>query len=249
MEADDVLQRDEAHRGLAVRQTDEAAQRDRQAQQRRHLLAVTPVAQGKRDRKAEIGNERERMRRIDRQRRHHGEHRFEEVAFEPGLVVLGKTVAADDVDAFPAHERHEPREALLLLVLQMPDLDQHLVELLLRGAAVGAARCDPLAHLAGKAGDADHEELVQIVGRDRQEAHPFQQRMGGVERFLQNAAVELEPGEFAVDEAVGAGLGRKQHRLAGKIALHRFQLVHVASFSSRAQHISPACAGHPLPNP
>ena len=61
---------------------------------------------------------------------------------------------------------------------------------------------DALAHLAGEAGDADHEELVEIGGRDRQEAHALEQRMVRVLRFLEDAAVELQPGELAVDEAV-----------------------------------------------
>ena len=61
---------------LAVGQPDEALQRHRQAQQRRHLLAVLAMPQLQRDREAEIGDERERMRRIDRQRRQHREDLF-----------------------------------------------------------------------------------------------------------------------------------------------------------------------------
>jgi hypothetical protein len=64
---------------------------------------------------------------------------------------------------------------------------------------------DALAHLAFEAGDAHHEELVEIGGRDRQEADALQQRMIEVQRFLENAPVELQPGKFAVDEPLGTG--------------------------------------------
>ena len=82
------------------------------------------------------------------------------------------------------------------------DLDQQLLELLLGRAPIGTLDGDALADLAGKAGDPHHEEFVEIGRRDRQEAHPFEQRMVRVLRFLQHAAVELQPGELAVDEAV-----------------------------------------------
>ena len=65
-------------------------QRRRQAQQRRHALAVLEVAQLQRDREAEIGNERERMRRVDRQRRQHRENLLQEMVLQPGELVLGR---------------------------------------------------------------------------------------------------------------------------------------------------------------
>ena len=51
----------------------------------------------------------------------------------------------------------------------------------------------PDAHLAAQARDADHEELVEIAGRDRQEAQLLEQRMVAVGRLFQDAAVELQP--------------------------------------------------------
>ena len=81
---------------------------------------------------------------------------------------------------------------------------QDVFELLGGRLAVGAADDDVLAHLAFETGDAHHEEFVEVGGGDRQEAHALEQRMLGVQRFLENAAVELQPGEFAVDEALRA---------------------------------------------
>ena len=63
---------------------------------------------------------------------------------------------------------------------------------------------------ADQPGDADRVELVEVGGADRDEAQPLQQRMARVLRLLQHTRVEVEPGQFAVDEAAG---------LSGVIAL------------------------------
>ena len=52
-----------------------------------------------------------------------------------------------------------------------------------------------------QAGDADHVEFVEVVGRDRQEAQPLQQRMARVAGLLEHPLVEGEPGQLAIDEA------------------------------------------------
>ena len=77
-------------------------------------------------------------------------------------------------------------------------------ELLGRRQAVGAALGDALADLRLDAGDADHEELVEVIGGNRQESHPLQHGMAGIDRFLEDAAVEVQPGELAIDEPLGA---------------------------------------------
>ena len=77
-----------------------------------------------------------------------------------------------------------------------------LRELLLRRQPVLRRRRDAGADLAAQAGDAHHEELVEVVRRDRQEAELLEERMVAVRRLLEDAAVELEPGQLAVDEAL-----------------------------------------------
>ncbi len=62
---------------------------------------------------------------------------------------------------------------------------------------------------------------------------PLQQGVARVLRFLQHAAVELQPGEFAVDEAIGIarhGLAFRR-RLAPEFGLDRLQLIHFAPYS------------------
>ena len=77
----------------------------------------------------------------------------------------------------------------------------------------------PGAQLAAQAGNADHEEFIKIVGRDRKEADALKQRMTLVGRFLQDATVEMQPGQLPVDETgrasrkVGFAIARRLGRL------------------------------------
>ena len=57
----------------------------------------------------------------------------------------------------------------------------------------------PACTFCCKAADADHEELVEVGLEDGQELEPFQQRHLRVLSFLQDAAVELQPTQLAVD--------------------------------------------------
>ena len=76
------------------------------------------------------------------------------------------------------------------------------------GQAVGAASVDPGIDLVMHAGDADHEELVEVRDEDGQELQPLDQRQRLVLGELQDAVVEVQPGELAVDvEGVVAQIG------------------------------------------
>ncbi len=55
------------------------------------------------------------------------------------------------------------------------------------------------AHLALQAGDAHHVEFIEIVGRDRQEAQALKQRMARIFGLFDDALVEGQPRQFAVD--------------------------------------------------
>ena len=84
----------------------------------------------------------------------------------------------------------------------------------------GPARVDAGVHLVVEAGHAHHEELVQVVGVDREELHALEERHAVVLRQLQHALVELEPGDLAVHEQ----LGRIERRDLGCCG-YRFHLV------------------------
>ena len=173
-----LLERDDAHRGgiAALRQADEALDLVGHADQRVHRLAV---AAGKlqRDGEAEIGNERERMRRIDRQRRQHRENVTQEIIVEPGLFLLGHVRAIDQDDPLVDQRRAQLAPLLLLVAGQRRHGLADAYELLRRRQTIRALGGDAFAHLPLEAGHAHHEEFVEVVGRDRQKPQPFEQRM------------------------------------------------------------------------
>ena len=79
------------------------------------------------------------------------------------------------------------------------DLLEHLARLEPGRGAHGEAGGDP----ALEPGDPDHEELVEVAGEDREEAGPLEQRHARVRGELEHPLVELQPGDLAVEEAVG----------------------------------------------
>ena len=93
------------------------------------------------------------------------------------------------------------------------------------------------------AGDANLEKLVEIRAEDGEEFDPLDQRLRRVLRFFQNAPVELEPAQLAIDEI----------RRIGKIAFRldriwqECQLVR-RYFGSRSLHLMSALSPSDLPN-
>ena len=55
--------------------------------------------------------------------------------------------------------------------------------------------------LTDQASDPDRVKFIQVGGADRQKPHPFEQRVPRIFRLLQDAMVEVEPRQFAVDKA------------------------------------------------
>ena len=51
-----------------------------------------------------------------------------------------------------------------------------------------------------QAGDAHLEKLVEIGTDDAEELQPFQQGIGRVERLVQDALIEFQPAQLAIDE-------------------------------------------------
>jgi hypothetical protein len=61
-----------------------------------------------------------------------------------------------------------------------------------------------------QAGHADSEELVEVLGEDRQESRPFEDRIALVARLPQDPRVEFEPGQLAIQERLLVGRGRRR---------------------------------------
>ncbi len=184
--------------------------------------AVAGACELQRDGEAEIGNERERVRRIDRERRQQRKDLPQEVLLEPGPFPLGDIRPVDQHDPLLRQHLAQFAPALLLVAGQHRNRLGDAHQLLGRRQPVRALEGDAFAHLAAQAGDADHEEFVEVVGRDRQKPHPLQQRMGLVGGLLEHPAVEMQPGQFPVDEALGtAAQARPRRRGESRPGLRR----------------------------
>ena len=101
-----------------LRQTDEPLDAIRHADQRIHRLAVLGARKLQRDREAEIGNERERMRRIDGERRQQRKNVAEKVILEPGLLRLADIGPSISDDA--GFRERRPQLAPLRLLIARP---------------------------------------------------------------------------------------------------------------------------------
>ena len=60
-----------------------------------------------------------------------------------------------------------------------------------------------------QSGDADLEELIDVLAQDRKEAHPLEQGERRVLRHRQDTLIEIELGQLAVDVV---GLSRRLSR-------------------------------------
>jgi hypothetical protein len=142
---------------------------------------------------------------------------MQKVVLEKLALLLGEIAAVDEHDALLGELAAQCAPARLLVGGERRRLGADLLELLGRRQPVGAGQRHLGAHEALKAGDAHHEELVEVVGGDGEEAQLLEQRMVRVRRLLQHPAIEAQPRQLAVDEALGAlpqvaagGVARRQ---------------------------------------
>ena len=204
-QAGGLFQRDQVHRAVLARgHADEAVDLAGHADQRVHRLAVGHPRQLQRDGEAEARDERERVRRIDRQRRQQREDVAEEVILEPAALRLGEVVAVDQNDARLRQGGAQIAPDRLLVGGEFRNRLVDEDELLGRRHAVGAAFGDAFTDLRLDTGDADHEELIKVIGGNRQEPDPLQHGMAGIDRLLEHPAVEMQPGKFPIDKSLGA---------------------------------------------
>ena len=171
-------------------------------------IAPEGVTPGQFDREVEalVEYPRERVRGIEADRRQHRHQFAEKVVADPcrlGLVPVG---ASQEVDALRGQVgNHLAVEDLVLPRDQSMRGVGYRAKLLLRGQAVGRKLRRSGADLLLEAGDPDLEELVHVAGDDGEEAQALEQRRRGVLGLGEDAALEGEDAEFAVDEGVGAG--------------------------------------------
>ena len=102
--------------------------------------------------------------------------------------------------AFAGQRVAQPLPGLLLASHQFVGTLVDLAQLLARCQTFLAWQLDAGGDLTPKPGDADHEELIQVAGGNRQKPQLFEQRMIPVFGLAQYAFIEGEPRQFTVDE-------------------------------------------------
>src|SRR4029077_14663961 len=102
----------------------------------------------------------------------------------------------------------------VLIFHEIVDVGGELGESFAGREAVGAGVHASLLGLLEKPRDADFDELVEIAGGDGEEFYALKERVGGVERFFEDAAIEGHPGEMAVEKKRwNGGSGARQGKL------------------------------------
>ena len=205
---------------VAARQVDQARDRARHLHDGVHRIAALFGSRPNEQVVALVQELREWMARIDRERREHRKNFLLKIAARPGGALRVQLIHVMDEDIVLAQER------LDLLVPERVLLRHHLMHDALdrfkgRGRAhpIGSDVARLARDLLLDAGDANLEKLIEVRADDPEELDPFEQRLGRVLRFLQDAAVELEPAQLAVDEifrigkiAFGRHFVRRRHR-------------------------------------
>ena len=164
---DRLLQR---HEGLAVlAQRQEAAEqllRDLDAGD--DLGAALGVAQQHAEAEREVGDVGKGPAEADHQRRQRREDLLVEAGVDLAPLRLGRGVEGDDPDPLLLQRRaQDAAEAGVQAAIELQHARLDRVDLLARAEAVGAAGVDAGVELVEEAGDADHEELVEVGGVDR----------------------------------------------------------------------------------
>ncbi len=192
-----VFQRDEPPGGADPdKSRHPAAHRHLDARQR----DVRPIAVAQRHQEVErqIRHERERVRRVDGQRGHQGEHVVVVVGADDLALVRRQIGEGDDADVVFPQVRHQTEVDHALPRHEIPDHGAAFVELLRRCPAVDGELVHSGAELLLQSADAFHEELVGVRGGNRQEFHPFEQRRPRIMRLGEDPGIEPKPGQLPV---------------------------------------------------
>ncbi len=195
----------ERHEHVASAHPQEA----RDAGTHRHLdagharLLLAGIVQRDHQVEREVGDERERVRGIDGLGRDQREDVLEVVLAQVGAVLARQVVVAGDDDVVLAQLLDETRHQVVHALLERAHDLIRLADLLPGGATVHGQLGHARALLLLEAADALHEELVEIRRRDGQELDALEQRRAPVLTLVQDAPVEVQPGELAVEIELG----------------------------------------------
>ena len=137
----------------------------------------------------------------------HGEQRAPEVLVEEAALVRVQVFGPQDPDAFGGEQRLDlVEEAPVLRADQLVDALRDRGQRFARREPIRSRRRLARSRVPLEPGHADHEELVQVRAEDGEELDALEQRHRGVLGFLEHPAIELEPGQLAVDVRAGRHL-------------------------------------------
>ncbi len=196
---DQVFEEDEVVR---VGHRDEAGEVARNLQAGKTLVTRLGVAYHDGKIQREVGDVRERMRRIDGERRENRKDATLKVGGEQFFGALADLVPTHDANSGASQCREElaMQQSFLRDDERLHAL-RHRIALLARRHAVGTALGDFGCDLVLECGDPNLVELIEVRRADREELEPLQERHVRSRGERQHTLVEVEPAQFAVDEA------------------------------------------------
>src|ERR1700730_12728718 len=161
-----LLQRDQPYRAVfrRQRQPDETFDQWRHADQRVHRLAVACAVELERQRETKVGNEWERMGRIDGEWRQQREDVTEKMVGKPSAVLLLERIDFNQNDVLGGKFAAQFAPAVLLVDDEDRYCFRDAAKLLGGRQTVGAAGNDAGAHLTFEAPNAHHEEFIKVIG-------------------------------------------------------------------------------------
>ena len=148
---------------------------------------------------AQVGDERKRVARIEGERRQNGTDLTREVGVKMFANLRRPVLRLAEHDLLGRQKRPQLFPALSEVVQHLHTAAAHRGELLQRVEAVRCDVFDSLPQILLRRRDANHEELVEIRRGNREEFHSFEQRMRRIEGLVEDALIELEPAQLAVD--------------------------------------------------
>ena len=188
---------------VRLRQADQARQRARRLHDGGARAAAEGVAALQLDREVEalVQHARERMRRVEADRRQHRQQLAEVAIADPLALLRRPFLAAGEDHAFTRERRqYHLVQELVLVGDQRVRLAAHRLEHFGGAPRIRAGIVQAELDALLETGDADLEELVEVRRDDGDEAQPLEQRHRVVGRLRQHAAIERELAELAVDE-------------------------------------------------
>ena len=154
----------------------------------------------------QVGNERERVRRVHGLRRDQRKNVLQIILAHLLALFLGQPLVAAQNDALLLQQTMQLGRQQPLLLHDVAHHRQALAHLLLGATAVHRQFPNPRTDLLLEATDALHEKFVQIGTDDGQKLDSLQQRVTRVLGFVQHPLIEGQPSQLAVQIPFG-GIG------------------------------------------